>query len=149
MTETPSALEKLLAIEEIKRLKAAYFRTLDTKDWAGFGEVFAPDCEFAAQHSPNDEDLHSRAGRDVIVASVRKLVGRAVTVHHGFMPEIDIVSADRATGIWAMSDRVEIPSGAPFATLVGAGHYYEEYICRNGRWMISRLLLTRLSVHKS
>jgi len=36
-------IEKLLAIEEIKNLKARYFRCVDTKDWHGFKAVFAPD----------------------------------------------------------------------------------------------------------
>ena len=30
-------------IEAIKRLKARYFRTLDTKDWAAYREVFVDD----------------------------------------------------------------------------------------------------------
>ena len=29
-------------IEAIKQLKARYFRTMDTKDWDGFADVFAP-----------------------------------------------------------------------------------------------------------
>ena len=31
------------AIEEIKRLKYRYFRTLDLKDWQGFGDCLATD----------------------------------------------------------------------------------------------------------
>ena len=38
------AAEQLLAIEEIKQLKARYFRCMDTKDWDGFGQVFAPNA---------------------------------------------------------------------------------------------------------
>ena len=34
--------EELDAIEEIKSLKARYFRCMDTKDWDGFQAVFAP-----------------------------------------------------------------------------------------------------------
>ena len=30
-------------IEEIKRLKARYFRLMDTKDWDGFRAIFATD----------------------------------------------------------------------------------------------------------
>jgi SnoaL-like domain len=30
-------------LEAIKQLKARYFRTMDTKDWAGMREVFADD----------------------------------------------------------------------------------------------------------
>ena len=37
-------LARIEAVEEIRRLKAAYFRTMDTKDWDGFAAVFAPDA---------------------------------------------------------------------------------------------------------
>ena len=38
-------VEQLLAIEEIKRLKAKYFYYLDTKDWARWkSEVWAEDA---------------------------------------------------------------------------------------------------------
>ena len=30
-------------VEAIKQLKARYFRTVDTKDWAGMRQVFADD----------------------------------------------------------------------------------------------------------
>ena len=36
--------ERSLAIEEIKQVKARYFRCMDTKDWAGFEAGFAPDA---------------------------------------------------------------------------------------------------------
>lgn len=39
-------VEKLLALEDIKTLKARYFRCVDTKDWNGFAAVFAPDAAF-------------------------------------------------------------------------------------------------------
>ena len=32
--------ESLLAIEQIRQLKARYFRLLDTKQWDEWGEVF-------------------------------------------------------------------------------------------------------------
>ncbi len=34
----------LLAIEEIKALKARYFRCMDTKDWDGFAALFTIDA---------------------------------------------------------------------------------------------------------
>ena len=39
-------IDKLLAIEEIKQLKARYFRFVDTKDWTGFAGLFAADAVF-------------------------------------------------------------------------------------------------------
>src|ERR1035437_6540901 len=38
------AVDEIIAIEQIKRLKASYFRCMDTKDWDGFAKVLAPDA---------------------------------------------------------------------------------------------------------
>ena len=39
---------RLIAIEEIKQLKARYFRCMDTKDYTGLRAVFADDAVFDA-----------------------------------------------------------------------------------------------------
>ena len=36
--------DELDAIEQIKKLKARYFRCMDTKDWDGFQNVFTADA---------------------------------------------------------------------------------------------------------
>ena len=41
-----SDLERYQATEEIKQLKARYFRHMDGKDWDGWQDVFAPDAVF-------------------------------------------------------------------------------------------------------
>lgn len=46
-------LEELLAIEEIRKLKARYFRALDAKDWDAFAGVFAPDAVQDLRGDPN------------------------------------------------------------------------------------------------
>jgi hypothetical protein len=136
----------LLAIEEIKRLKARYFRHLDTKQWDKWGSVFTDDARLHMPDGPLDVQ-----GRDVIVATVRELLGGVVTVHHGHMPEIDVVDAERATGIWAMFDELIYPPGEAVdealpAVLRGYGHYAEEYRRTDDGWRISLCELTRLRV---
>lgn len=140
------AIKRLLIIREIQELKARYFRTLDGKDWDGFGAVFTTDCRFAAARTPDDLDPDPRLGREVIVKSVRRNVGRALTLHQGFMPEIEVVSPIAAKAIWAMSDIVEFSDGKPFKRLSGAGHYHETYALQDDRWMIDSLKLSRLRV---
>jgi hypothetical protein len=46
-----NASDHLLAIEQIKQLKARYFRCMDTKDWAGLRSVFCDDAVFDARAS--------------------------------------------------------------------------------------------------
>jgi uncharacterized protein (TIGR02246 family) len=136
-------LRRLLAIEEIKGLKARYFRHLDTKDWDGFGEVFA---ENAVMEVPEADAVEH--GRDAIVGFVSKALDGTTTVHHGHMPEIEITGPDAARGTWAMFDFVEWRrrGSGDRAGLVGYGHYVEEYVRRDGTWRIARCRLERLRV---
>lgn len=136
-------LQNLLDIEEIKRLKARYFRALDTKDWDEWGQVFARD---AVLEVPEADVL--RRGREDIVASVSAALTGARTVHHGHMPEIEITGPDSARGIWAMFDYVEwLPrESGERVGLLGFGHYHEEYVREDGAWRIAKTHLSRLRV---
>jgi len=51
------AIERLVAIEQITRLKAAYFRYMDTKDWQAFADQFTADATM---------DVSGEAGGGVI-----------------------------------------------------------------------------------
>ena len=143
-------LERLLAIEEIGRLKASYFRCLDTNDWACIETLFAPDGT-AVYNVEGSGDLGTPdnpvTGPVAIAAFIQRGVEPLPTVHHGHMPEIEITSPTTATGIWAMEDILQIPSGEN--TLQGWGHYYETYERIDGRWHIKTLRLTRLRVDRA
>ena len=123
-------------VEEIKKLKARYFRTLDTKDWGAYREVFADDVVV---------DL-STAGGEVwrgIEAFMEYVRGLTLvqSVHQGHMPEIDLTSETTATGIWALNDIIIWSSGM---RLDGYGHYHETYRKVDGEWRIASSTLTRL-----
>ena len=138
-------LERLLAIEDIGRLKASYFRCLDTNDWACIETLFAPGAT-AVYNVEGSGDLGTPdnpvTGPEAIAAFIQRGVEHLTTVHHGHMPEIEITSPTTATGIWAMMDILQIPGGAN--TLEGWGHYHETYERIDGRWHIKTLRLTRL-----
>ncbi len=142
-------LERLVAIEDIKQLKARYFRCMDTKDWTGLAAVFAPDAEadFSGEaHDGSNPDAARIRGGAAIAAFMRQSVESIVTVHHGHMPEIEMTSAASARGIWAMEDVLRWPAGGPISTLHGFGHYHETYERIDGRWYIRSLRLSRLRV---
>ena len=137
-----SAAEQWLEVEAIKQLKARYFRLMDTKQWLPFSQVFSDDVIVDVshdKHAPGDKIV----GRANVVDFIRKAVGKAATVHHGHMPEIELLSATEARGIWAMFDYVEFK---PSRGIRGYGHYHEEYRKEGGSWHISKLKLTRLRV---
>jgi hypothetical protein len=145
MTDT----ERLLAIEQIKQLKARYFRCMDTKDWAGFAATFAPDATVDYTPSGGNPKDWSESGATKVVALVRKMVETTITVHHGHMPEVEVISAISARGIFAMEDLIWWPERARRKTLRGWGHYYETYEKIDGRWLIKTLKLTRLRVEET
>jgi hypothetical protein len=138
--------ERLAAIEDIKQLKARYFRCMDTKDWAGFATVFAPDAEMDMRGEDPASGLNH--GAQVIAEYVRNAVDALVTVHHGHMPEIEVTSETTATGVWAMEDLLRWPegSGSAITWMHGFGHYHETYERIDGSWRITTLRLTRLRV---
>jgi len=135
MTNLEKQVRELLDIEEIRLLKARYFRFVDEKRWAEWAELFTPDAVFVARANGSEQK-----GRDAIVALAQSVLGPAVSVHHGHMPEIT-VEGDQATGVWAMEDRVEFPDGTGFH---GRGHYHEIYSRHQGRWRIAHLRFTVL-----
>ncbi len=123
-------------IEAIKQLKARYFRTLDTKDWGAFSDVFTDD--FVSDTSEAGGTVVE--GKTAFIDYVKKNIGNSITVHHGHMPEIEITSATTAAGYWAMEDLVRFG----WIELHGFGHYTETYEKIADKWYIKSSKLTRL-----
>lgn len=144
-----TAAEKIAAILDIHALKARYFRTMDNKDWAGLEATFAPDliADFRDSTSRRDESQLTH-GAAAYVAKLAPILEHIETVHHGHMPEIVIESAESATGIWAMEDKLWVKEGSelPFKWLHGYGHYHERYARIDGAWRIAEIRLSRLRV---
>ncbi len=148
--------EKLFAIEEIKQLKARYFRFMDTKDWASLRSIFCDDASFDARTSlsidgkgesgraaeSNDWVYH---GGDGILAFIKAAVGTQRTVHHGHCHEIEVMSATEARGVIAMEDQIYDETGTTL-TLHGCGHYHETYRYEKGAWRIHTSRISRLQV---
>lgn len=150
------AATRLLAIEQIKQLKARYFRFMDAKDWIGLGTIFCVDAVFDARASLSI-DGQGESGRaaesngwvyhggGVIVDFIKGAVGTQRTVHHGHCHEIEIHSVDEASGVIAMEDQIWDETGTK-VTLHGCGHYHETYRRVAGQWRIHTSRITRLNV---
>jgi 3-phenylpropionate/cinnamic acid dioxygenase small subunit len=136
----PTALQVLRDVEEIKQLKARYFRLLDLKRWDEWGELFAENATLSAARG----DL---VGRSNIVDGVSGALDGARTVHQGHMPEIEVTSSTTARGIWSLHDYVDRRSGDGVGEyFVGYGRYSEDYVKEGKPWRIAALRLTRLRV---
>lgn len=126
-------------VEAIKQLKARYFRTMDTKDWAAMRTVFTDDVIVDTSSSGGGVVT----GADEFLAFLAPTLQDVVTVHHGHMPEITVTSETEAAGTWSMEDMLRFPDGSE---LHGYGHYHETYEKAGGEWRIKTLTLTRLRV---
>jgi SnoaL-like domain len=135
-------LDCLEAIEEIKNLKARYFRLLDCKRWDELTSVFTADMQVVTP-----QGAVWMSGGANYVASLKFGLERAVSCHQGFSSEIDIIDAEHAKGIWAMQDVIEWEDRHPregWKSILGRGHYHETYRKEAGAWRIATLTLTRL-----
>lgn len=122
--------EDLVDIEEIKRVKYAYLRCLDTKDWGTIADLFVPDA--TASYSGGN---YTYRGRDEIVEFLRRNMGRDEfhSSHRVHQPEID-VDGDTATATWALEDVVL--DTAWDLLLFGAAFYEDSYVRTPEGWLI-------------
>lgn len=138
MTSAPepsAAVRLLLDLEEIRQLKYAYFRCVDTKDWAGVESCFVPEATAAYPSQVC-------GSRDEIIAFLSEaMVPDLVTMHHGHHPEIR-VEGDRARGTWALHDQVFAPA-FDFA-LDGAALYTDRYIRTPEGWRMEHTGYARI-----
>ncbi|RIT55093.1 DUF4440 domain-containing protein [Mycobacteroides abscessus] len=118
---------------------------MDTKNWMLWHTVFANDVVGTFDNAVPvgvDDAPASQTwdGAESLVSSIRATIGECITVHHGHTPEVSLTSATSATGIWAIADIVEFPSGH---VLHGAGHYLQTYTRIDGNCHIQSIHLTR------
>ena len=140
-------IERLLAIEEIKQVKAKYFYAFDHKDWDMWRrEVWAPDGRLEVPEF-REEPF---APFEEVLKYASEAAADQTSVHHGHTPIITFTSDTEAKVIWAMEDRLyrtkEYPLYDGSTYLHGFGHYRETYVKLDVGWRIQSSRLTRLRV---
>jgi hypothetical protein len=150
-------IERLLATNELTKLKARYFRGVDTGDGDLVRGLLAEDCELNYMGCCTDP----KTGRDFIPAMNVILHGRSswrsdgmsrlgiVSVHQGHNFEVEFTSATTAKGVWSMTDRLYFPPGGEFSLMKGFGHYWETYERVGTRWLLKTTHITRIRVEVS
>src|SRR5436853_743832 len=131
--------EDLVEIELIKRLKYRYARCLDLKLWNEIADCFTSDA--VAAYSGGG---YSFEGREQITDFLRRSMG-AETFHSSHKmhhPEIELTGPESATAVWVLDDTVIDTQWN--ITIRGASFYNDEYVKRDGRWMIARTSYKRV-----
>jgi hypothetical protein len=150
-----SDIARFRDIEEIKKLKSRYLRFADIKQWQELAECFCGDVTCDYRGSTTDPSSGKNllpgsdavlVGRDQCMATIIEAMSNIQSVHRVFMPEIEITSDNEAAGIWAMADRLYIPTDTGQRILQGYGHYHDAFKRIDAHWKIQTLRLTRLKV---
>lgn len=146
---------RLAAIEDIKQLKARYWRGVDNGDPALVRSILAEDCVLdymgcctdpvsGVDHMPAMNMV--LRGRDSWPDAKPAVVPRIVTVHQGHDPDITVQSESIASGIWCFADSFFLPSGGPFERMTGWGRYHETYENKGNGWKLKTTRIERLRV---
>lgn len=137
-----SDIERLVALEEIRSLKARRDRALDCKDWETFEATHWPD------HVSDIEDSGTRTIAETVRDMSRNLA-EVDTTHHSHSPDITFSSPTKAVGIWMMEDMLHWNQGDEPHWLHGYGFYHETYEKRDGEWRVIHRRLERTHVQIS
>ena len=127
-----SGMDTVSELEAIRRLKYAYFRTLDLKQFDELGRLLTDDATAAYEDGKTTLD-----GRAAIVTWLSEALSSPdiVTEHHGHHPEIDFTSDTTATGSWYLQDRVIVPSAD--IEIGGTAFYSDRYSKTVEGWRIA------------
>jgi hypothetical protein len=149
---TQEALQQLLDIETLKKLKYRYFRLLDAQDWSAFEALFTDDLEMNfsfpdAQFYPPDAVITpegwARVDRDGLLNWVRSVSEGFTTVHFAHMPDIEFTGPDTATGNWSMTDFSRWDASGDPTWYRSYGGHLEDYVRTPDGWRIERSVFTR------
>jgi ketosteroid isomerase-like protein len=125
----------LVALEEIRQVKARYLRCVDLKLWDDLADTFTPDAT-AQYGTPALGKPIDLAGRDQIVGFLREKLGPdIITSHFTTQPEIT-VDGDTAHGTWGFEDKV---IATEYRMMITGAAFYEDRFARgaDGRWRIA------------
>ena len=117
---------------EIERLLLDYGRNLDSRDFAGYGRLFAKDGEWVGGFGT------ASGGPAGIQAFMEKSMGTApnrANNYHLLSNFVITVTGDNAT---AWSRWAFVVPGAAGATIAQAGRYDDTLVRENGRWRFKR-----------
>jgi len=93
-----AAVARLVAIEEVKLLRARYCRFIDMKLWDDLRPLLHEEIILDLASSNGKPPI---VGRDAFVDYVGGRFADEPSLHLNFLPEIEIVSPAEASAIWA------------------------------------------------
>lgn len=131
---------RLKDMEEIRQLKYAYFRAIDTADLPLLGSLLHEDVTVHFVGGGYEWNL---AGRAQYVAAIQaNFNNRVAAQHHGHHPEITILSPSSAEGIWYLYDNFYNLHERIYTH--GTALYRDTYEKVGGKWLLKSTAYRRV-----
>lgn len=128
-------IERLEAIDELRRLKFNYTWHLDRKEWDSFAACFTKDFTFDGPGGP--------LSLEEFLATVPPSLQALETIHELHQYRFEFDGPDRAKGVWRLRDHLISPKGR--SEFRGRAYYDETYVRTDQGWLISSLRLNYLN----
>lgn len=134
-------LERLLALEDIRLLRAIYCRSVDSRDWPRMASILTEDFVLDMSHVQSvmgGPEIVPVRGRAPVMEMFEKGFSQlGKLLHIVTIPEIEFQDGEHATGVWRQEtyvkeNRPDLPgTGIAYATV------YDTYRKEGGTWLIS------------
>lgn len=140
LEELARQVQALRDIEEIKRLKHAYFRCIDTGNFEELARLTHPEVTTCYVGGSYRIELKNRAEFLEMIAS--SFHAEAVARHNGHHPEIELLSETEASGKWYLHD--DFLNLREMVRTEGTAIYEDRYVKIDGRWLIKHQSYERI-----
>ncbi len=128
----PFDLQQLSDLEDIRQLKARYFRCIDTGNEGELASVFAENVVIDLRGGGYRLRVE---GRDAMVAFIGSTFNSDIIAqHHGHTPEIRFTGPDSAEGTWYLEDRFINPERG--TDTMGSALYHDKYVRTADGWKV-------------
>ncbi|MFZ1294287.1 MAG: nuclear transport factor 2 family protein, partial [Pseudomonadales bacterium] len=97
-------IQMLMDIEAIRQIKHAYFRCIDTANFAELAELFHDEVSVHFIGGSYEWKLNGKA--EYLASITQAFHKQSIGHHNGHHPEIQILSETEATGIWYLADNM-------------------------------------------
>lgn len=132
MKQLQAQIQELKDMEEIRQLKYAYFRGIDTADIKLLAGLMHPDVTV---HFIGGGYEWKLAGREQYLQAIAdNFNNQVVAQHNGHHPEIKILSSTEAEGIWYLYDNFYNLREHLYTH--GTAFYHDRYEKVDGKWLL-------------
>lgn len=125
--------QQLSDLEEIRQLKHAYFRCIDTGNETELASLFTEDVTIDLRGGAYRAKVSGRQNMvDFICSAFNSDI---IAQHHGHGPEIAFTGPDTAEGDWYLQDMFIDPARG--INTVGTAIYHDRYVRTDDGWKIA------------